>query len=210
MTAIQTLSRYALAFVVATVVTFAVFFLMQTLISSGEGVLSGDDERFVVDFVRVQQQEQVKEKERQKPEPPKPEKEPPKPQTPQNQAQQQAVSGESLSIGPVAMDTSLNLDAGISGGGSSEYLPIVKVQPNYPRRALRRGIEGYVVVEFTVTRSGTVKDPRVVEADPPELFNSAALEAAKKFKYRPKMINGEATQVAGVRNIIRFQLDKKR
>ncbi|PVY77363.1 outer membrane transport energization protein TonB [Tamilnaduibacter salinus] len=210
MTAIQTVSRYALAFVVATVVTFAVFFLMQTLIASGEGVLSGDDERFVVDFVRVQQQEQVKEKERQKPEPPKPEKEPPKPQTPQNQAQQQAVSGESLSIGPVAMDTSLNLDAGISGGGSSEYLPIVKVQPNYPRRALRRGIEGYVVVEFTVTRSGTVKDPRVVEADPPELFNSAALEAAKKFKYRPKMINGEATQVAGVRNIIRFQLDKKR
>ncbi|MFE8071328.1 energy transducer TonB [Marinobacteraceae bacterium S3BR75-40.1] len=210
MTALPNFGRYLGALAAAAVVTFAVFFLMQRLIASGESALTGEDERYVVDFVRVKQQEQVKEKERERPEPPKPEKEPPKPEMPQTSQQQVAASADGLNIGALAMDTSLNLDAGISGGGSSEYLPIVKVQPVYPRRALRRGIEGYVVVEFTVTSSGTVSDPRVVEADPKGLFDEAALDAAKKFKYRPKMIDGEPVKVAGVRNIIRFQLDKKR
>jgi len=210
MTAVQTLGRYALALAAAAVVTFAVFFLMQRLIATGSGVLSDEGDRFVVDFVRAQQQEQVREKERQKPTPPEPPKDPPKPDMPSPSRQQMVSSGEALNIGGVAMDTNVNIEAGISGGGSSDYLPIVKVQPVYPRRALRRGIEGYVVVEFTVTKTGKVSDPRVIEADPPGVFDEAAMDAALKFKYRPKSIKGEPVKVAGVRNIIRFEIEKRR
>ena len=201
--------RYLGAMAAAAMITFSVFFLMQRLIATGEGVLSEEGDRYVVDFVRVREQDQVKEKEREKPEPPKPVEEPPKPDVPQ-QSQQQLSNADALSIGGMNLNTDLNIDAGISGGGSSDYLPIVKVAPMYPQNALRRGVEGYVVVEFTVTKAGSVKDPRVVEAQPPGIFDRAAMDAALKFKYRPKMVSGEPMEVAGVRNIIRFELDKGR
>lgn len=208
MIGLRILGRYLGALAAAGVVTFAAFFLMQQLIDSGTTVLSEDSERYTVDFVQVEEQDQVKEKQREKPKPPEPQKEPPKPDSPQQSQQQADMASGGLNIGDVAMDTSLDVDAGISGGGDSQYLPIVKVQPNYPQRALRRGIEGYVVVEFTVNKQGRVENPRVVEADPDGVFNRAAMDAARKFKYRPKTIGGEPVAVAGVRNIIRFEMEK--
>ena len=77
----------------------------------------------------------------------------------------------------------------------------------YPRRALQRGIEGFVIVEFTVTKQGTVRDPIVVEANPSGIFEQAAMDAAMKFKYKPRVVNGEATEVSGVQNRITFQID---
>jgi protein TonB len=92
---------------------------------------------------------------------------------------------------------------GISDG---EYLPIVKVAPVYPSRALSRGLEGYVIVEFTVTRQGTVRDASVVESTS-TLFERAAVDAALKFKYKPRVIDGEAVEVPGVRNKITFEIE---
>ena len=69
-----------------------------------------------------------------------------------------------------------------------------------------RGIEGYVVLEFIVTKTGAVRDPFVVEAKPPGIFDRAAISAALKFKYKPKVVNGEPIDVAGVRNRITFEL----
>ena len=82
----------------------------------------------------------------------------------------------------------------------------MKVAPVYPRRALTRGIEGYVLLEFTVNSAGAVENPVVVEADPPGIFDRAAVQAALKFKYKPKVVNGEPIAVAGVRNRITFEL----
>lgn len=208
MIGLRILGRYLGALAVAGAVTFAVFFLMQQLIASGTTALDEESERYTVDFVEVEEKEEVKEKEREKPEPPEPEEEPPEPDSPQQEQEQADMSSGGLNIGDVAMDSSLDVDAGISGGGDSEYLPVVKVEPEYPQRALRRGIEGYVVVEFTVTERGRVENPRVVEADPDNIFNEAAMEAARKFKYRPKTVNGEKVAVEGVRNIIRFEMEK--
>ena len=103
-----------------------------------------------------------------------------------------------------------NLQVGGIGGFSSdgEYLPIVKVQPVYPRRALQRGIEGYVIVEFVVTKNGSVRDPVVVEAEPEGIFDSVATKAALKFKYKPRVVDGEAIEVPGVRNKISFAIAK--
>ena len=87
-----------------------------------------------------------------------------------------------------------------------EYLPIVKVAPIYPRRALTRNIEGHVLLEFVVTSTGTVEDPVVIEAKPPGFFERAAIQAALKFKYKPKVIDGEPAAVTGVRHRIVFEM----
>ena len=103
-----------------------------------------------------------------------------------------------------------NLDLNIGGGlqaTDGEYLPIVKVAPQYPRRALTRGIEGYVIIQYTVTKQGTTKDAIVVEAHPAKIFDKAALRSASRYKYKPRVINGKAVEVSGVRTKITFQLD---
>lgn len=107
-----------------------------------------------------------------------------------------------------AVSADVALDGGLAlESGDGEYLPIVKVAPVYPRRALQRGIEGYVIVEFTVTKQGSVRDPIVVEAEPEGIFERAALDAAMKFKYKPRVVNGEPAEVSGIQNRISFEID---
>ena len=94
---------------------------------------------------------------------------------------------------------------------SSDPLPIYKPAPRYPRTALARGIEGYVVVQFTITKNGSVRDPSVVggfdqTGAPTEVFNRAALSAVERFKYRPPVVDGEPVEQHGVRNRITFKL----
>ena len=105
------------------------------------------------------------------------------------------VINASMSIGGVGF--------GITDG---EYLPIVKVAPVYPARALNRGLEGYVIVEFTVTETGSTRDAFVVESTS-TLFDRAAIEAALKFKYKPRVIDGTPVEVPGVRNRISFAIE---
>lgn len=117
------------------------------------------------------------------------------------------AEGSGLDFG-ADVNEGLSLDGGLAlESGDGEYLPIVKVAPVYPRRALSRGIEGYVIVEFTVSKQGSVKNPFVVDAQPADLFNQAAIDAALKFKYKPRVVNGEPAEVAGVQNRITFQID---
>ena len=120
------------------------------------------------------------------------------------------------------LDTGAGIDIGGGGFGISdgEYLPIVKVQPVYPRRALSRGLQGWAIVEFTVSEQGSVVAPLVVSncawtkpktsgpcVDSPNgVFDSAAVRAAQKFKYKPKVIDGEPVETAGVQNRIVFEL----
>ena len=198
--------RFGLAMAVAAGVTFCVALMMQGLISSGGSVLQDNDFGKLVEFVHVQQDDDVRTKDRQPKKPPAPPQEPPKPEMSKPDFDRNVSS---MDMGGLDLGADLSVDAGLTGnGGDGEYLPIVKVAPQYPRRAAQKGIEGYVVLEFTVSKLGTVVEPHVIEADPPNIFNRAAINAAKKFKYKPKIENGEAVAVSGIRNIIRFELDK--
>lgn len=204
---VSTLLRFGMALAFAAVATFAVFWMMQSLISSGGSVLNETDFGRIENFVMSKPDDDVRTKERKPQKPPVAQKEPPKPDMPKPSVAKASTDG--FDIGGFDMGADLNVDAGLSGGsGDGEFLPIVKVAPNYPRRAAQKGIEGYVVVEFTVTSLGTVVDPKVIEADPPNIFNREALAAVKKFKYKPKVQDGKPMEVTGVRNIIRFELDK--
>lgn len=59
-----------------------------------------------------------------------------------------------------------------------------RVNPEYPRRAMRTGREGYVLIEFNVTPDGEVVNPVVIEASPKNLFERAALKAIKQWQYK--------------------------
>ena len=76
-----------------------------------------------------------------------------------------AAVGNVAALGKIRANLDLALGSGLQAT-DGEYLPIVKVAPTYPRRALSRGIEGYAVIEYTVTKQGTVRDPKVVESKP--------------------------------------------
>lgn len=110
-------------------------------------------------------------------------------------------------IAPQAKIT-LNLNATGMSSGDGEYLPIVKVAPIYPRRAQTRGISGYCIVEYTVTTTGAIRDPQPVDCQPQGIFESASVKAAEKFKYKPRVVDGNAIEVAGVQNKFTFELEK--
>jgi protein TonB len=199
--------RYLVALVIAGVVTFMLFLGMQALITGGEGAMSEPVKGNVLDFVRLKQEETVQKKERKPQKPPTPKEPPPPMESPQMQSSDTNANANNFDFGA---DVSGDVD--LAGGlalesSDGEYLPIVKVSPVYPRRALSRGIEGYVIVEFTVTKNGTVRDPKVLKAEPESLFDRAAVDAALKFKYKPRVVNGEAVEVAGVQNKISFQIN---
>ena len=199
--------RYLIAFVISLAITLGLFFLMQSLIKMGGSALTEPPKGSVLDFVRVKQDEQVEKKDRKPKKPPKPEEPPPQMEQPQMDSPSPDAEGTSMDFGAEVGDD-ISLEGGLAlESGDGEYLPIVKVAPVYPRRALQRGIEGFVIVEFTVTKQGTVRDPQVVKAVPESLFDRAAMDAALKFKYKPRVVNGEAVEVAGVQNKISFQIN---
>jgi len=199
--------RWGLALAAAVTVTFLVALMMQGLISSGGSVIEASASTRLVEFVHIRQDDDIQTRSRKPNKPPVPLVEPPKPQM-KNPSMDKSLSND-LNLGVLDISTDLSIDSGLTGnGGDGEFLPIVKVAPQYPRRAAKKGIEGYVVVEFTVNKLGAVQDVIVLEAEPVNVFNRAAISAAKKFKYKPKITDGKATEVTGVRNIIRFELDK--
>jgi protein TonB len=79
--------------------------------------------------------------------------------------------------------------------------PVSAPRPTYPAVAKRRRIEGYVTVQFTVTRQGQVRDPQVIAAQPSGVFERAALDAIRRWRFRP-----QPADFPGVTQKIRFSL----
>lgn len=199
--------RYMIAVGVSLIVVFGLFWLMQYLINIADRDLDEDDAGRMLEFVRVNPDEIVNRRKPPPKKPPPPDQPPPEPPPPA--MDNVTPEAQSVQVSAAPVDTNINLDASGFGLAPSdgEYLPIVKVQPIYPRRAQSRGIEGYVIVEFTVTKSGTTKDIRVVESKPPGIFDKASLQAAAKFKYKPRVVDGQPIEVPGVQNKISFELE---
>lgn len=200
--------RYIIAILLAIAVTFGLVYTMQYLIANADRGLDDSDSGHIVDFVRVKRDEVINRKKHKPEKPPQPKAPPPEPPPPQ--MENDSPSAEKISVASIPITTDINMTAGgISlTPGDAEYLPIVKVAPVYPRRALQRGIEGYVLVEFTVTKQGSTKNIIVIESDPKsKIFHSAAIKATAKFKYKPRTEDGKAIEVPGIRNKITFKLE---
>lgn len=200
-------SRYLMGLALSVLVTLGLLWSMQALIAGGQKALTDAPRGNVLDFIRLKKEQELVKKERKPQKPAKP-KEPP-PAMAQPKMQQSNPNANAISTNFAA---NIAADVGLSGGlslgrGDGEYLPIVKVAPIYPRRAQSRGIEGYAIVEFTVNSNGSVENPIVIEANPEGVFDRAAMDAALKFKYKPRVVDGVAMAVSGVRNKISFEID---
>tara|TARA_R110002072_G_scaffold247353_2_gene406499 strand:- start:48252 stop:48959 length:708 start_codon:yes stop_codon:yes gene_type:complete len=86
--------------------------------------------------------------------------------------------------------------------------PITDVVPEYPIPAIRDGAEGWVFVQFTVTAAGGVRDVRVSDSEPPQMFDEAAISAAQQFRFEPQTENGNPIDVSGVGYVFRFDLSE--
>lgn len=202
------LQRLAMTLLFGVVFAGALTWFMYALIQFSEQKRDESARVHILDFVRLQREENSQRKDR-KPEKPEVEKAPPTPTAPDSSDMSSDLDSIAISSMPTA--NNLDIDAGGLGfgAGEGEFLPIVKVAPIYPVSASSRGIEGECMVEYTVTTTGATKDIRVID----ELctfqgFKKPSVVAAGRFKYKPRVINGEAVEVQRVRNNFVYILDK--
>lgn len=94
-----------------------------------------------------------------------------------------------------------------AAANSRQYLPIAKEAPDYPQRALDKGIQGDCTVEYRVNPQGRVEDPQVV-GDCHPLFIRPSLAAAQTFRYQPRLENGQPVAVPGVRNTFHYRIER--
>ena len=90
--------------------------------------------------------------------------------------------------------------------GDPPYLPIVRVAPVYPAKALEAKLSGWVIVEFTVTRKGRTDSIEVVESSD-EMFERAALGAARKLGYIARKEGRKDVDTPGVRSWYSFDYE---
>ena len=193
----------ALAFAAA--VTFSLFFLMQFLISMDAIEPEQGEGRKIADITMPEIELEVQ---RQEPKPEEPDVPEDIPDLPEPDISLDAPTGEGLNISRVEVDMSgLDNNASISAS-DSEMLPIVTMEPQYPQRAASRGLEGWCLVSFTVTAQGLVDEDSivVVDADPPNIFDSSSRRAVSRFKFNARVSDGEPIAVPGVRYLFRYNL----
>jgi protein TonB len=200
--------RLLIGIVLGLVVTAALFWTMQYLIETADRELNEGSSGNLVDFVRLKRDESIQRRQLKPKKPPPPDAPPPQPPTPQ--LDNLNPNAEKIAISAAPVETDIEMSGGFSlGVGEGDYLPIVKVAPIYPQRALSRGIEGYCVVQYTVTKQGTIRDPFVIEDQcTSSLFQRASIQAALKFKYKPRVIDGQAVEVPGVQNKFTFDIEE--
>jgi periplasmic protein TonB len=186
-------------------ITAALLWMMQYLIVTGVQAVTEDHTFRFVDFVRVQRDERVQTKEEKIERLPEAQ----APPTMQPERQFDDVDGMGTGAGVIGVSAPrISHEVNLSREGffsDGDYMPIVQVAPQYPRRAADLGLEGFVILEFTVTREGTVRDPRVLQSSH-ELFDRSAIDAVLRFRYRPRVIDGEPVEVPGVRFRITFEI----
>lgn len=197
------IARYAISFSFAALITFGLFFGMQWLIATGDIELADTSGRIRVEMAQVRQIEEVRQVER-KPDVPAEVEAAPDVSIDMT-ASVDNVSG-GVEIGATSMEAApISTGTGGFSASDGEYLPIVRVAPQYPSRAAENGIEGYVILEFTVTAQGTTANVLAIESTH-KMFERNAIKAGQKFKYKPRVVDGEPIAVAGVTTKIEFNL----
>lgn len=191
--------RYLIAIPAGLLITAGLFYFMSTLIKHGADQGKPADMGEIIEFVRLKQPEETRLRERKvptKPEPPKPQPSKPKLQVADEQKPQSQdikMNAPKLAAG---LKNGMGPYLGKGGGvaGDAEEMPIVRIRPQYPQKAAMRGIEGFVTVSFTVTKSGGTRDVKVVDSKPPRVFDRAAQKAVLKWRYRPKLVDGNPVE----------------
>lgn len=208
--------------VAAGLISFALFVIMAAMADNGRSNAFDLPDMMAIQFDSMTIESQTQVKDRRREPPPKPEIEEPPPDIEQLE-QMQDVQPLPLEVTALSVDSLLDLDTGISlgqrlvdGSGAGNIVPdyvmvddltaISRITPQYPRRALMQGIEGFVEVELLISAEGTVQRVRIIESEPEGLFERAVQTATLRWRFRPQFKDGVAVPVRA-RTTIDFQLD---
>jgi protein TonB len=199
--------RFPFAVALACLVTFGLFWAMQALIGvSGE--LREGRPAPKIDFVRLRRDTAPEEKKREPPKREKPDQPPPPPDISMSKANLDPGAGLGAMVPVIDPSEALSGGIGAGGGTDRDVVPLVRIEADYPMRARQRGIEGWVVIQFTISAAGTVKDPVVVSSYPGPIFNRSALQAVRKWKYNPKIQDGVAVERPGQKVTLEFTMER--
>lgn len=180
---------------------------MEMMIHSDENKALSSEIYKVIDFIQPHKQESIPEVKKELPPEPKPPKEPPKLPS-ESQKNKSDVMQDAV---PLNIDMP-NLGSGMKfSNGAPKILapvkvakmdsvltPMVQIKPLYPSRAKRMGIEGYVKVELDVDATGHVTSIRILESVPKGTFDKSVKKSVRKWKFRPKSVDGIAVSQKGV------------
>jgi protein TonB len=213
------LSRFAFAALGGLVVNLALFAVMHSLVGQRSEADLEKTVRPVFEFLRLRREEKTETKTRRAPE--RKESRPAVHAAPLAIAKSSAPGRQAIAAPVGDLSTGFSLagrpylgamgDTGGPGGpagAGSEAIPLVRVNPLYPPRAQARGVEGWVLLEFTITPQGTTKDITVLDADPKGHFERAAKDAVRKYKYKPRVVDGVAVDWPGVQLVISFEIEE--
>ncbi|MBX2848282.1 MAG: energy transducer TonB [Acidiferrobacterales bacterium] len=194
--------RSVISILVSSVVTIGLIYGMYALIATNDPELEENKSLKLPDFVHVPKNEDLQVITA-------------KPKRPDEILEQPDIPDVEIKADRIDIDTNLTLGAvkvGINrelkgfNSNDGEYLPIFRAPPVYPRRALDRGLCGWVDLSYTVTSAGTVRDP-FVTASTSKTFERAATKAALKYKYKPRQLDGKPVDVPGVTVRIKFEIE---
>ena len=207
------MTRHITAFGMALLVAISLFYLMQYLISGKSAQISRHNSSNTINIIRLKRLENISTKQRLLPEPPKEPVTPTPLPTLTQSTNTPALATPSLKLplpGLPTINLNENLLASVntetpSPSQSNEIAALLKVEPDYPRQAARQGTEGWVKLEFTVLEDGSVANIKVLAADPKRIFDNSAIRAIKRWKFKPRLVNGIATKQQAVQ-VIEFKL----
>lgn len=184
--------RISFVLLSALLVNVVIFTVIQLMVVNRQMRLSDASNFEIANFIRMQEQAREVHSRR----------DPKAPEKPRSEEQQDlsrlAQASKSGAAGGLAVDMpDIEIDVDVGGGIqiARELTPLVRMPAEYPYAARADGTEGYVILMFTVTETGSVADPEILVSDPPGVFDRSAIRAVLKWKYQPQLIDGKPAEV---------------
>ncbi len=208
--------KWLIALLIGSGFAAGLFVIMQILISPKDLNLTEYSDVQMLEYVRVKRAEQIREKKRELPP-----KEPPKAQPPPPRPQIDAITPDAPAIIALAIPSfkiPLSLSQGngldglgalVAGGNDGNVMPLVRVEPMYPRNARIKGVEGWVKVGITIDKTGAVEKVDIIDSEPKRAFDRATIRAVKRWKFKPEIVDGKAIKNYSTQ-VINFKLTKKK
>ena len=202
------MKRFLVSLLLGAVVTFGLFSFMAFLVSSGDRNKEVALENIIVEVNTTPPKSAAEQRRRVPPPPPPPPKSPPKQQAPEPDTSAD-TGGLTFNMPGVQLS---NASSGLSAPGAGfgrdgDATPIVRIEPKYPIQAARDGKEGWVKLSFTINEIGGVEDVKVIEAKPKRVFDKEAKRALRKWKYKPKVVDGKSLVQTGLTVQLDFKMD---
>lgn len=199
--------RWAVSMLMAAGITLGLFYFMQALIATGANLDQRVSVVKIVDATMPEIELEVIE-EIDKPEPIQDDTDVVE-EVPDRQVS--LSDGPSLNIerASIEIDAGLQLSNASISATDGDMLPLVAIAPQYPTRAAQRGIEGWCLVSFTVNGLGNVLEESivVVDAEPSSMFDRSSIRAALRFKFQPRVVDGQGVAVEDVQYVFRYELE---